>query len=235
MLFYRNLQQFIEGQREGLERLERSGVPEVGVILDVFAPNEDQDLRSNPGLHSVNRRVDRLAIDGHGIADDRHRGLTRRSTGREPIYKPVGATIVNRRQLFVVAHGECAVLSERMGVEITPELLGANVVIGRADGSDFCISDVPLSTHLVVAPPDAAKAPGRPLATLVQSVRQRGCSRTGKAIAKAYGDASLTKRFVDCAEHPRGVLCSVEYPVDQPAWLEPGQKIFFMFPMGCCD
>ena len=55
-----------------------------------------------------------------------------------------------------------------------------------------------------------------------------------KALAKAYGDPSLTKQFVAHAEHHRGILCSVEYPVKRPIFIERGQKVFFRFPMGCC-
>ncbi|MCY4603370.1 MAG: hypothetical protein OXE49_03990 [Gemmatimonadetes bacterium] len=42
------------------------------------------------------------------------------------------------------------------------------------------------------------------------------------------------EEFVAHAEHHRGILCSVEYPVKRPIFLERGQKIFFRFPMGCC-
>ena len=71
-------------------------------------------------------------------------------------------------------------------------------------------------------------------ALLIQYVQQKGCSRTGHAIATTHQDPTLTKRFVTNAEHQRGILCSVEYPVDQPTVLERGQKVFLRFPMGSC-
>ena len=235
MLFHGDLADFIATQRSNLKKWEAANIPEVGVIRDVLGPNDDQDMASNPGGHSVTQQVSRLAVDCRGIAGDRHRGLTRPSTGREaPLYKETGTTIVNRRQIFAVSSHECHLLSRSLGVKITPELLGANLVIDRDDGADYCISEVPLNTYFAIAPADAAEPPRTPIATLIQYLQQKGCSRTGRAIAREYGDASLTKRFVAHAEYRRGILCSVEYPVDAPAFLERGQKVFFRFPMGAC-
>jgi hypothetical protein len=234
MLFYDDLAEFIAKQSEKLQGLENANIPEVGVILDVLGPNDNQDREANPGRHLVTQQVDRLAIDCSGIEGDRHRGLTRLSTGRETLYKRKGSTIVNRRQILAVSPYECELLSERLHVEITPQLLGANLVIGRNDGADYCISDVPLYTHFVVAAADAAAPPQPPVATLVQYLQQKGCSLAGRAIAKKHEDEELTHQFVAHAEHHRGVLCSVEYPVDSIAFLERGQQVFFKFPMGCC-
>ena len=235
MLFYEDIADFIANQRKNLQKWETANIPELGIIRDVLGPNDDQNMHTNPGRHSVTEQVDRLAIDCYGIAGDRHRGLTRPSTGREAsLYKETGTTIVNRRQIFAVSPHECDLLSRRLKVKITPELLGANLVIARDDGADYCISDVPINTYLAIARADAVEPPRLPIATLIQYLQQKGCSRTGRAIAKAHGDSSLTKRFVADAEHQRGILCSVEYPVDSPAFLERGQKVFFRFPMGSC-
>ena len=235
MLFYANLSEFIEKQSEKLEKLMTANIPEVGVILDVLGPNDNQDIDNNPGRHSVTQSLDRLSVDCQGIAGDRHRGLTRPSTGREaPLYKTTGASIVNRRQIFAVSPYECELLSEQLKVEITLQLLGANLVVGREDGEDFSISEVPLNTYFVIAAPDA-KAPSRlPIATLIQYIQQKGCSRTGRAVAKEYNDTALTKKFIAHSQNQRGILCSVEYPVDAPVYLERGQKVFFKFPMGSC-
>ena len=234
MLFYDSVEEYIARQSEKLQSLKEANIPEVGVILDVFGPSDNQDREPNPGGHSVNQLVDRIAIDCHGVEGDRHRGLIRLSTGRETLYKRKGSTIVNRRQLFAVSPTECAQLTERLQVEITPQLLGANLLIGREDGGDFCISDVPLQTHFVIGPADATAPSQPPIATLVHYLQQKGCSLTGRAIAKEYGDDTLTNQFVAHAEHQRGILCSVEYPVDSVAVLERGMKVFFKFPMGSC-
>ena len=235
MLFYENLEVYIQEEREKLERLKQANIPELGVILEVFGPNDNQDLEKNPGGHSVTQVVEQLVIDCHGVEGDRHVGLTRSATMREaPLYKRTGAQIVNRRQLFAVSPYECTLLSERLGVVVTPQLLGANLLIGREDGGDYCISHLPVNTYMAIAPAEATELPMPPVATLIHYVQQKGCSRTGKALDKAYGDAWLTKRFVDEAEFERGILCSVEYPVTKPAILECGQRVFFKFPMGCC-
>ncbi|NKB68099.1 MAG: hypothetical protein GKR89_13640 [Candidatus Latescibacteria bacterium] len=235
MLFYDDLDQYIAQETARLQTLNEAHIPAVGVVLDVLAPNGDQDIASNPGGHSVTQSVQRLTIDCHGIDGDRHRGLTRPATGREaPLYQRSRAHIVNRRQLFAVSPHECTLLSEQLGVEITPQLLGANLVIGRADGAPFCLSDTPVNTYFALAPAEAEHLPTPPLATLIHYVQQKGCSRTGKAVAKAYDDTSLTKRFVDHSEHRRGILCSVEYPVKKTVAIERGQQVFFRFPMGSC-
>lgn len=235
MLFYENLEKYITEEREKLARLKEANIPEMGVILEVFGPNDNQDIEENPGGHSVTQVVDQLTVDCHGVEGDRHVGLTRSATAREaPLYKRSRAKIVNRRQLFAVSPYECTFLSERLDVEVTPQLLGANLLIGREDGGDYSISHLPVNTYLAIAPADATELPTPPVATLIHYVQQKGCSRTGKALEKAYDDASLTGRFVDEAEFERGILCGVEYPVAKPAVLERGQRVFFKFPMGCC-
>ena len=236
MLFYDNLAEFIAEESDKLRRLGSTNIPEVGVILDVLGPNDNQDIDTNPGQHSVTQPVDRLAIDCNGVDGDRHQGLIRPSTGREgPFYKTSRVNITNRRQILVVSPSDCDELSRRLDVNVTPDLLGANLVIGREDGEYFSLSAVPLNTYLAIAPEDAAVQPRPPIATLVQYVQQKGCSRTGRAIAQAYSDPSLTQRFVTNAKDHRGILCSVEYPVDARAFLERGQKVFFKFPMGRCN
>ena len=151
MLFYEDLEAYIHNEREKLERLKQADIPEVGIILEVFGPNDNQDVKTNPGGHSVTQAVESLAIDCHGIVGDRHLGLTRQSTPREaPLYHRSRAEIVNRRQLFAVSPYECALLSERLDVQVTPQLLGANLLIGREDGRDYCISNLPVNTYLAI-------------------------------------------------------------------------------------
>jgi len=235
MLFYDSLAEYIEKETEKLEYLKTADLPEIGGILEVLGPNDNQDMNSNPGGHSVTEPVEKLSIDVHGISGDRHCGLTRKSTGRDaPLYKKSASTMVNRRQIFAVSPYECTRLTELLGVEVTPQLLGANLLIGREDGADYCISDVPLTTYLVIAEPDATEPAQPPIATLIQYIQQKGCSRTGRVIAKAYDDESLTKQFINHAEHHRGILCSVEYPADRPVNLVRGQKVFFKYPKGSC-
>jgi len=235
MLFHDNLDTHVRFEQERLARLHQANIPEVGVILAVLGPNEDQDARANPGGHSVTRPVERLALNSHGIEGDRHAGLTRSSTGRESaLYRTDRVRITNRRQIFAVSPADCDVLSQRLEVEATPQLLGANLVIGREDGESFSLSSVPMNTYFVIASAGGAEMPCPPIATLVHYVQQQGCSRTGKAFARAYGDDSLVKRFVTHSRDHRGILCAVEYPADSVVYLEAGQRVFFKFAMGRC-
>ena len=235
MLFYDDVDQYLEDQIAKLQALKTANLPNDGVILQVLGPNDDQAIESNPGGHSVTQAVDQLSVDCHGVTGDRHRGLTRRSTPREsPLYRRTRAQIVNRRQLFAVSPDECTLLTEQLGVEITPQLLGANLVIGSSDGSPFYLSDLPVNTYFAISDADDDAPSVPPLATLVHYVQQKGCSRTGDAVAKAHDDPALVRRFVEVAEHRRGILCSVEYPVEEAVALKKGQRVFFRFPMGSC-
>lgn len=233
MLFCKDLAEFVCEQNKKIGQIEEAGIPEVGVVLDVFAPNENQDIDSNPGGHLVTQRVDRIAVDCHGVDGDRHRGLMRASTGRESaLYKRTAVKIANRRQVFAVSPADCEELSQRLGVEVTPQLLGANLSIGREDGANFSLSAVPLNIYMAIAQAESIELPRPPIATLIPYVQQKGCTRTGRAIAKEYNDDTLTNRFVTEAKDHRGILCSVEYPVDVFAFLERGQRVFFKFPAG---
>ena len=236
MLFYGNLAEFVDGEGRKLQLLASANIPEVGVVLDVLGPSDDQDIDMNPDAYSVTQPVDRLAIDCNGIAQDRHRGITRRATGREAeLYASSCAKITNRRQILAVSPADCDELSRRLDVEVTPQLLGANLVIGREDGADFSLSAIPQNTYCAIASEEAVELPRPPVATLVHYVQQKGCSRTGRAIAHAHGNVSLTRRFVANSKDHRGILCSVEYPVDALANIQRGQKVFFRFPMGRCN
>ena len=137
-------------------------------------------------------------------------------------------------EVFVTSPSECEALTNTLGVEITAELLGANLVVGREDRDEFYISDLPGNTYLVIGSPGSSEPVKPPIATLIQYVRQKGCFVTGSAIVTRYGDQRLKKQFIENTRRHRGILCSVEYPVDEPATLNRGQKVFFRFPIGSC-
>lgn len=235
MIFYKDISSYIEGKPAELDELRSANIPDYGIVLDVLAPGENQNRRENPGRYSVTRPIEALTIDCNGIRGDRHRGMTRPSTAREAkLYGQTGVSIVNRRQVFVTSPSEYKALTNTLGVEITAELLGANLVIGREDGGEFYISDLPSNSYLVIGAPESAEPENPPLATLIQYVQQKGCILTGNAIVTRYGEQRLQKGFIENSRRRRGILCSIEYPVDEPATLERRQKVFFRFPVGSC-
>jgi hypothetical protein len=235
MIFYKDFATFLEGEAVELDAMQSMDIPEEVEILDILGPNENQDRKENPGRHSVTRPVETLTIDHEGIVGDRHRGMTRPSTAREAkLYARTRETIVNRRQVFVLSPNECEALTINLGAEVTPELLGANLVLGRPNGEEFYVSDLPTNTYLVVDQPDALKPGKPPVATLIQYVQQKGCTLTGRALETRYGDHRLWRKFIENSRERRGILCSIEYPVDKPAILQRGQKVFLRFPAGTC-
>ena len=212
MIFHKDFAAYLDGQRGELEALAKQGLPDVGVIRAVLKPDETQNRAEHPGSYSVTEPVDALMVDNEGITGDRHRAMTRPATAREAkLYARTQVPIVNRRQVFAVSPAECEALSMSVGVEITPGLLGANLVVDRDDGGDqpFFLSDLPSNTYLVVGEARAPEPAKPPLATLIHYVRQKGCKLTGEAIATRYDDPSLKRRFIECSRSRRGILCSV--------------------------
>lgn len=232
MLFYDDLTHYIAGQRKRIDELQQWKIPELGVISKVLSPGPQQERKNDVAGYSVSHAVEALEVDAQGVIGDRHRGLSHRSGGRERALYPGGTIIRQHRHLCVVCSHDCKVLSEKLGVEVSPELLGANLVIDRADGEDFSLSELPHGTHLLVTPADAEEAARPPIATIVHFLKQKGCGITGSAIAERHGDKSLVRAFREHASHNRGIICSVEFPVQSTARLQAGQRVAFRFPMG---
>jgi hypothetical protein len=232
MLFYDDLEAFLHGQQEKLEALRKAHLPAVGRIVELLHPGPDQDKAADVANYSVTSPVEHLFIDSLGISADRHRQHYRPSTARERALYPKGTPIRQHRHLFAVSPGDCATLSTRLGVKITPGMLGANVVIAREDDEPYSLSALPEGTHLVVAPADATLVPRPPLATLVMYAMQQGCGITGNAIAQHYGDGELTRRFIAASQDSRGIVCRIEHPVEYQERLVVGQQVFFKFSTG---
>ncbi|MEE2960915.1 MAG: hypothetical protein VYA34_09230 [Myxococcota bacterium] len=234
MIFYENLENYIAKERIRLGTLHRANIPEFGVISQIFAANinhdkKTHDKKTDPADYSVTHPVAELEVDAQGIVGDRHRCHIRPSTGREYSLYPRGMAVRQHRHLLLVSNYDCKALSEKLGVEVTPQLLGANLVIEREDQQDYSLSELPPGTHMLVLPPDAQGIPKPPLATIVHYVKQQGCGVTGNAIAHRYHDQSLVKAFRNIAANHRGIVCSVEYPGESTARLKAGQKVAFRF------
>ena len=226
MLFYKSLGEYRAQELARLQRLTESNIPEWGGISAVLAP------AGNAQTYSINAAVDALIVDTQGIVGDRHRCHSRPTNGREYSLYPQGTLIRQHRHLCIVSRHDCQLLSERLGVAVTPALLGANMVIDRLDGEAFSLSALPRGTHMLIAPSSSTTPPKPPIATLVHVGMQQGCGITGQAIARHYGDPSLVHAFRAGSTDSRGIICSVEYPVQPAAALRPGQKVAFRFFSG---
>ena len=230
MLFYENLNEYTREERAKLDLLTNANLPEVGFIEEVLLPDDNKNRESSLAQYSVTQQAKLLEIDYQGIIGDRHRHLYRLTTGRDKAIYPKETQVRGFRHVLAVSLYDCNVLSEKMGVAITPQLLGANMVISRIDKKDFSLSQLPHGSYLAIAPEDSIVMPRPPLAVLVHYVKQMGCGTTGFAIAERYHDKKLTKAFVQSAADYRGILCGVDYPVAQPAIIKPKQKVFFKYP-----
>ena len=232
MLFYENSAAFLEGQRRYLERLSKANIPEIGLITNVLVPDSTKTRETNPHDYSVTHKADSLEINSFGIRGDRHFGPFCRSTGREREMYPSKTLISGQRKVFAVCMDDCRILSRKIGVEVTPELLGANLVIEREDGAEYCLSELPPTTRIAIAQADSLHMPKPPLVNLVNYVKQQGCAVTGNAIAHRYRQRTLCAKFIENSKDNRGIVCNIEYPAEEVAIIRPGMRVFFRFPMG---
>jgi len=229
MLFHEDLEAYIDAQKRKLAALHTSKLPAFAVIRGVYTR---VGIQAKEGAASLTQATDGLEVDALGVVGDERHGVARPSGGREGHLYPRRTAIRQHRHLCVVSRHDCRVLSERLGVAVTPELLGANLLLDGADGAELSLAIMPRGTHLFVVAEGARDAPKPPLATLVHHVNQRGCGITGKVIADHYGDKALVRAFREQANHHRGILCSVEYPVATSAVLRPGMGTVLRFPVG---
>jgi hypothetical protein len=153
MLLHKNLEAYVEHQRQQLDFLLDQNLPEVGIITKVLGPNPDPSKVTNKYGYSVTHEVPELRIDYLGIHGDRHRAGYRERTGREKMLYPAGTIIRQHRHLFAVSPSDCDELTKLVGTPVTPELLGANLVIAREDGQEYSLSEVPQGTYLLIADP----------------------------------------------------------------------------------
>ncbi len=161
------------------------------VTATLVAPGEDFETRA----------VDGFDVDFEGIAGDHHRGLTRKSGGREPWYGR-GTDMRNERQISIVSSQELRTIADRMGLaEILPEWIGANLVIDNVP----MLSMIPPGTRLFFAGGAVLKVDGQ----------NAPCQVAGRLVARRAGlpeiaDSAL--RFPQSAQRLRGLVAWVEKP-----------------------
>ena len=154
-----------------------------------------------PSDHFVTRATDALDLDFEGIAGDYHRGVTRKSGGREPWYGR-GTEMRNERQVSIVGPDELAQIARKMDLhEIRPEWLGANLVL---DGAPM-LSMLPSGTMLFF----------KGGVTLKVDSQNGPCRIAGRAVAENAGMADIEAGallFPKAAKRLRGLVAWVEKP-----------------------
>ncbi|SFZ82922.1 hypothetical protein SAMN02983003_1352 [Devosia enhydra] len=150
-----------------------------------------------PGSDFETVPVERLDLTFDGIEGDRHAGMIRKSTSREPWHRR-GTPVRNERQLSILSPDELAATAEALNIaEIRPEWIGGNILI----------EGVP---HLTRLPPR----------TLLMfeggaTVRVDGdnapCRKSGAAIMRHVPRRpDIELGFVAAAKHRRGLVAWVE-------------------------
>ena len=154
-----------------------------------------------PSDHFVTRATDALDLDFEGIAGDYHRGITRKSGGREPWYGR-GTEMRNERQVSIVGPHELAQIARKMDLhEIRPEWLGANLLM---DGVPM-LSMLPSGTMLFF----------KGGVTLKVDSQNGPCRIAGRAVAENAGMTDIEAGallFPKAAKRLRGLVAWVEKP-----------------------
>lgn len=148
------------------------------------------------GADFVSRPIPSAELVYGGIAGDLHAGLIRPACSRAP-WHPRETEIANTRQLSLVSVEECAEVAGVLDLpELSPALLGANLVVeGLPDFS-------------AIAPATRLQFPSG--ATIFITEENGPCIQPGHKLAKAHGRRDLVFNFVRAAVHRRGLLGLVE-------------------------
>lgn len=148
------------------------------------------------GKDFVTRPIETAELAFGGFAGDLHAGMTRPSCGRMP-WHTRGTPVANTRQLSLLSVEECAEVAIALDLpELSPGLLGANLVVEGIDQ----FSALPPATRLQF-----------PSGATVFITEENGpCRQVGRKLAQAFERPDLEFGFVAAARHRRGQLGIVE-------------------------
>ena len=226
MHILKNLSQYLEFQKQRHDEIMDGNFPQRAVISRVLAPSglsEEKDGET----YLINHESEKLEIDRTGIIDDRHNCVYREMNSREKEIFPRRALIRQHRHLVAISQYDCNVISETVGKEIDPGLMGVNLVVEREDGKDFSLSAIPFGTYIAIG-----GEPRKQTITLQHHVTQEGCGVTGAAIANTFENESLRLDFVNASKKNRGIILGIEHIEGEKQALTVGQEVHFLFPMG---
>jgi MOSC domain-containing protein YiiM len=141
--------------------------------------------------------VSRLELTFDGIEGDRHAGMVRKATAREPWHSR-NTVVRNERQLSILSPDELAAVAEALKIpQLPPEWVGANIVI----------EGIP---HLTRLPPRTILM-FEGGATVRIDGDNAPCRKTGAAISRHVpGRPDIELGFVGAARHRRGLVGWVE-------------------------
>lgn len=147
----------------------------------------------------VSRSVDSIELDFEGIMGDYHRGLTRKSGGREPWYRR-GTEMRNERHVSILSEEELAAIASKLDIaRLDAGRIGANFVTKGIPS----LSRIPARTQFffpsgAVIRIDGYNAP---------------CKISGKSLQDAHeGRDDIEFGFVKAAKETRGIVGWVECP-----------------------
>lgn len=156
-------------------------------------------LFSADGNGFVSRLVEHIEVDFDGIVGDYHRGLTRKSGGREPWYDR-GTIMRNERHVSILSHEELRQIADDLGIDqLDAGRIGANFVTSGIPN----LSRIPARTQFffpsgAVIRIDGYNAP---------------CKISGKSLQDVHGGRDdIEFGFVKAAKTRRGIVGWVERP-----------------------
>ena len=160
----------------------------------------------------VTSPVGELKITFEGFPDERHRGNSRLSGGREKKQYPPGTRIRNNRQWSALSEEELIVIAGNMGVrEIKPGWLGANIIF---EGIPH-FSKLPPLSHIIINPDSSD------FVSLVVFEENGPCKYPNEVIARYTGKYLWNCSFMVAAKGLRGLVGWV----DRPGVIRVGDRV----------
>lgn len=192
---------------------------QTGVIAGIYTST---DPMGGDGSF-VTHPTPELALDMTGIPGDRHAGLTRASSAREP-WLPRGTVLRNDRQLSVLSREELQEIAVSLGIEqATPELVGANLLVEGIDD----LSRIAPGSLLAIGVTWSGKDKFDGKALLRVEAYNRPCRGPGRKLAAFYGRPELEFAFPKAAMSLRGLVLSVALP----GVIRAGDRVLVLEPL----
>ena len=176
-------------------------------VVGVYSSKYPDTFYKGPEYFVTDER-NQLEFSLEGIVGDRHHGFTAVSGGRMKGLYPKGTVVRNNRMWLGVSPQEIEAIAQGLSIDgrLTPELLGANLVL---EGIDALSTLAPM-TYLVFSPTEMGKPQDPDNVVLVVYGQALPCTIAGKVLANALGEPSLESRFPAAAIGRRGTTGWVE-------------------------
>jgi len=231
-MHYKDLGDYLAWENERLQLLKSSNLPSE-TSLGIGRVLLSHQSKTDGVRYLTTSEVPNLPVDQNWIIGTRHNAEFRWSTIREAYIFPRATPIKQKRHIFAWTQGMVNKISQELWHEISPELLGWNMVLNRPDQEDFHLDGLPIWTDFMVYPSDVTDA--RNKTKLIVNMKllyfQKGCKVTRKSIADELNidDPSFPQAFNQASKNFRWAVLEIE-GLQWEDILQANQKVFVRLP-----